>query len=76
MGIAKIRQDLREIVNAILYVNRTGIAWEYCRHDFPPYKTVCVRRVAEGGPDQVYCVVENADVDLGLCGWSVGCCVV
>jgi transposase len=32
--------DLREIVNAILYVNRTGMAWEYLPHDFPPYKTV------------------------------------
>ncbi len=32
--------DLREIVNAILYVNRTGIAWEYLPHDFPPCKTV------------------------------------
>ncbi|MGQ4381065.1 transposase [Streptomyces sp. SAS_267] len=27
--------DLREIVNAILYVNRTGIPWEYLPHDFP-----------------------------------------
>lgn len=32
--------DLREIVNAILYVCRTGIPWEYLPHDFPPYKTV------------------------------------
>ena len=24
----------------ILYVNRTGIAWEYLPHDFPQYKTV------------------------------------
>lgn len=32
--------DLREIVNAILYVNRTGCAWEYLLHDLPPYKTV------------------------------------
>lgn len=32
--------DLREIVNAILYVCRTGIPWEYVPHDFPPYKTV------------------------------------
>jgi transposase len=31
---------LREIVNAILYVCRTGIAWAYLPHDFPPYKTV------------------------------------
>ncbi|ONI93114.1 DDE transposase, partial [Saccharothrix sp. ALI-22-I] len=28
------------MVNAILYVCRTGIAWEYLPHDFPPYKTV------------------------------------
>jgi transposase len=40
LGIAKIQHDLREIVNAILYVSRTGIAWEYLPHDFPPYKTV------------------------------------
>jgi transposase len=32
--------DLREIVNAILYVCRTGIPWEYLPHDFPPCKTV------------------------------------
>ncbi|WP_344080205.1 IS5 family transposase, partial [Luedemannella helvata] len=32
--------DLREIFNAILYVNRTGIAWRYLPHDFPPYRTV------------------------------------
>jgi len=32
--------DSREIVNGILYVCRTGIAWEYLPHDFPPYKTV------------------------------------
>jgi transposase len=25
--------DLREIFNAILYVNRTGIAWRYLPHD-------------------------------------------
>ena len=40
LGIAKIQHDLREIVNAILYVNRTGIPWEYLPHDFPPHKTV------------------------------------
>jgi transposase len=40
LGIAKIQHDLREIVNAILYVNRTDVAWEYLPHDFPPYKTV------------------------------------
>ena len=39
-GVAARVHDLREIVNAILYVCRTGIAWEYLPHDFPPYKTV------------------------------------
>jgi transposase len=32
--------DLREIFNAILYVNRTGIAWRYMPHDLPPWQTV------------------------------------
>jgi transposase len=40
LGISPIQHDLREIVNAVLYVNRTGIPWEYLPHDFPPYKTV------------------------------------
>lgn len=40
LGIAPIKHDLREIVNAIFYVTRTGIAWEYLPHDFPPAKTV------------------------------------
>jgi transposase len=40
LGIAPIQHDLREIVNAVLYVNRTGIPWEYLPHDFPPHKTV------------------------------------
>ena len=30
----------REIVNAILYVGRTGCAWRALPHDFPPYTTV------------------------------------
>src|SRR5262249_20685019 len=32
--------NLREIFNAILYVNRTGIPWRYLPHDYPPYRTV------------------------------------
>jgi putative transposase len=36
----KISVDLREIVNAILYWNRTGVQWEYLPHDLPPYSTV------------------------------------
>ena len=30
----------RVIVNAILYVNRTGCAWRYLPKDFPPWRTV------------------------------------
>lgn len=31
---------LREIVNAILYLVRTGCQWRNLPHDFPPYTTV------------------------------------
>jgi transposase len=40
LGLSAPVHDLREIVNAILYVDRTGIAWEYLPHDLPPFKTV------------------------------------
>ncbi|WP_405545761.1 IS5 family transposase [Streptomyces goshikiensis] len=32
--------SLREVVNAVLYVARTGIAWRYLPHDLPPHTTV------------------------------------
>ncbi|CAM5407514.1 DDE transposase [Streptomyces spiroverticillatus] len=32
--------DLRQIMNAILYVDRTGIPWRYLPHDFAPWPTV------------------------------------
>jgi transposase len=32
--------EIREIVNAILYVMRTGCQWRYLPHDFPPYSNV------------------------------------
>lgn len=32
--------DLRAILNAILYVDRTGIPWRYLPHDYPPWATV------------------------------------
>lgn len=32
--------ELREVVNAILYVARTGMAWRYLPQDFPPHTTV------------------------------------
>lgn len=32
--------ELREIMNAIHYVDRTGVQWRYLPHDFPPWETV------------------------------------
>lgn len=57
LGIRKPVHDLREIINAILYVNRTGIAWEYLPHDFPPYKTVhsyFTRWAADGTTEKIH----------------------
>jgi putative transposase len=31
---------MREVVNAIFYVLRSGCAWQMLPHDFPPWKTV------------------------------------
>ncbi|MGV9937198.1 IS5 family transposase [Streptomyces olivaceoviridis] len=56
-GTAARVHDLREIVNAILYVNRTGIPWEYLPQDFPPYKTVYdyyAKGEADGTTQQVH----------------------
>jgi putative transposase len=32
--------DMREVFNAILYVDRTGCQWRALPHDFPPWSTV------------------------------------
>lgn len=32
--------DLREVLNAVLYWQRSGCAWHLLPHDFPPYQTV------------------------------------
>ena len=32
--------DMREVVNAIMYVVRTGCSWRQLPHDFPPWETV------------------------------------
>ena len=31
--------DMREVVNGILYLNRTGCSWRQLPHDFPPWGT-------------------------------------
>jgi transposase len=32
--------DLREVVNALLYIKQTGCPWRYLPHDLPPRSTV------------------------------------
>ena len=32
--------ELREVVNAVLYVLRNGVIWRALPHDFPPWPTV------------------------------------
>jgi transposase len=45
--------DLREIMNAILYVDRTGVQWRYLPHDFPPWET-CYGYFAKWQKDGVF----------------------
>jgi putative transposase len=39
-GRPRVHDALREILNAIFYVVRSGCAWRLLPHDFPPWKTV------------------------------------
>jgi transposase len=32
--------DMRQVINGILYLNRTGCAWRLLPHDLPPWGTV------------------------------------
>lgn len=32
--------DLREVVNALIYITRAGCAWRMLPHEFPPWSTV------------------------------------
>ena len=40
LGLGGPLADLREVMNAILYINRTGVPWGLLPHDFPPKSTV------------------------------------
>src|SRR5438445_12110359 len=39
-GTGRPPADLRRVVNAILYLVRTGCQWRYLPKDFPPWSTV------------------------------------
>jgi putative transposase len=34
------KYEMREVVNAIRYLQRTGCSWRMLPHDFPPYRVV------------------------------------
>jgi putative transposase len=39
-GRKKDIEELRKIADAIFYINKTGVQWEYLPNDFPPHTTV------------------------------------
>jgi len=39
-GGARKKHAKRDIVNAIFYLNKTGVQWRQLPNDFPPWKTV------------------------------------
>lgn len=39
-GGRPLKWERRKIVNAILYILKTGCQWHLLPHDFPPYQTV------------------------------------
>lgn len=53
----------RRIVEAILYLNRTGCSWRQLPHDFPPWETVYwyfKRWNAEGTTDRIHDALRDA----------------
>jgi transposase len=56
----------RRIVNAILYVNRTGCSWRQLPHDFPPWDTVYwyfKRWNQDGTTDRIHDALRDATRD-------------
>jgi len=39
-GMRNRKWDKRELVNAVLYLEKTGCQWRLLPHDLPPYSTV------------------------------------
>src|SRR3954453_4976412 len=53
----------RRIVDAILYLDRTGCSWRQLPHDFPPWDTVYFsfqRWVADGTVDRIHAALRDA----------------
>lgn len=59
-----LKHDLRQIINAILYLVRTGCQWRYLPHSYPNYNTVYYhfrKWSKEGRLDQINRTLVKAD---------------
>jgi transposase len=62
-GGRPLKYSRRRIVDAILYVDRTGCSWRQLPHDFPPWETVYFyfqRWAADGTTDRVHVALRDA----------------
>jgi len=68
-GMRNRKWDKRELVNAVLYYEKTGCQWRLLPHDFPPYATVWsfYRRAKQTGLwERILCgMVEKTRVQAG-----------
>ena len=59
----------RDLLNAVLYLNKTGCQWRLLPNDFPPYPTVWsfYRRAVKSGLWEkiMACLVEKSRIDAG-----------
>lgn len=52
------KYEIREVVNGIYYVLRTGCAWEYIPHDLPHWKT-CYEYFRKWSEQGIWKVIED-----------------
>jgi putative transposase len=56
------KQDLRELLNGIFYLLRTGCSWRMLPHDLPPWETVYSQFRAwkrQGAWEEVHCTLRE-----------------
>jgi transposase len=63
------KHSKRDLVNAVLYLNKTGCQWRLLPHDYPPYVTVWsfYRRAVKSGLWEkiMMCLVEKSRISVG-----------
>ena len=69
VGMRNRKWDKRELVNAVLYFEKTGCQWRLLPHDFPPFPTVWsfYRRAKKSGlwESILHDLVEKTRVNAG-----------